>query len=115
MGMIKRNMAIEVGMSPCYVFFTLMFMMEIGMGVDVVVLYLCMERADIGIAMGAGSDIAIEAGDITLMRNGLRAVESAILLARRTMTTMKQNLFWAFIIRWWTFRVRPAFCTPSGA
>ena len=54
-------------------------------------------QADIGIAMGAGSDIAIEAGDITLMRNDLRAVESAILLARRTMTTMKQNLFWAFI------------------
>ncbi|WNM63529.1 heavy metal translocating P-type ATPase [Candidatus Nitrospira neomarina] len=54
-------------------------------------------QADIGIAMGAGSDIAIEAGDITLMRNDLRAVGSAIELARQTMKTMKQNLFWAFI------------------
>lgn len=53
-------------------------------------------QADIGIAMGAGSDIAIEAGDVTLMRNDLRAVESAFLLARHTMKTMKQNLFWAF-------------------
>ena len=54
-------------------------------------------QADIGIAMGAGSDIAIEASDITLMRNDLRAVGSAIELARQTMKTMKQNLFWAFI------------------
>lgn len=54
-------------------------------------------QADIGIAMGAGSDIAIEAGDITLMRHDLRAVGSAIELARQTMKTMKQNLFWAFI------------------
>ncbi len=54
-------------------------------------------QADIGIALGAGSDIAIEAGDITLMRNDLRAVGSAIELARQTMKIMKQNLFWAFI------------------
>jgi Cu+-exporting ATPase len=54
-------------------------------------------QADIGIAMGAGSDIAIEASDVTLMRNDLEAVASAILLARQTMKTMKQNLFWAFI------------------
>lgn len=54
-------------------------------------------QADIGLAMGAGSDIAIEAGDVTLMRNDLRAVGSAILLARQTLTTMKQNLFWAFL------------------
>ncbi|GJL68666.1 MAG: copper-translocating P-type ATPase [Nitrospirales bacterium] len=54
-------------------------------------------QADIGIAMGAGSDIAIEASDVTLMRNDLRAVGSAIGLARQTMKTMKQNLFWAFI------------------
>lgn len=50
-------------------------------------------QADIGLAMGAGSDIAIEAGNVTLMRNDLRAVGSAILLARQTLTTMKQNLF----------------------
>ncbi|WP_447965456.1 heavy metal translocating P-type ATPase [Nitrospira sp. Ecomares 2.1] len=54
-------------------------------------------QADIGIAMGAGSDIAIEASDVTLMRNDLHAVGSAIELARQTMKTMKQNLFWAFI------------------
>ncbi|MDT3776510.1 heavy metal translocating P-type ATPase [Nitrospira sp. MA-1] len=54
-------------------------------------------QADIGIAMGAGSDIAIEASDVALMRNDLRAVGSAIELARQTMKTMKQNLFWAFI------------------
>jgi Cu+-exporting ATPase len=54
-------------------------------------------QADIGIAMGAGSDIAIEASDVTLMRNDLRAVGSAIQLSRQTMKTMKQNLFWAFI------------------
>jgi len=54
-------------------------------------------QADIGIAIGTGSDIAKEAGDVTLMRPDLRAVESAILLARQTMRTMKQNLFWAFI------------------
>jgi Cu+-exporting ATPase len=47
--------------------------------------------------MGAGSDIAIEASDVTLMRNDLRAVGSAIQLSRQTMKTMKQNLFWAFI------------------
>ncbi len=54
-------------------------------------------QADIGIAMGTGSDIAIEASDVTLMRQDLRAVGSAIQLARQTMKTMKQNLFWAFI------------------
>ncbi len=54
-------------------------------------------QADIGIAMGTGSDIAIAASDVTLMRHDLRAVGSAIQLAQQTMKTMKQNLFWAFI------------------
>ena len=54
-------------------------------------------QADIGIAMGTGADIAMDAGDVTLMRGGLDAVVDAILLSRRTMRTMKQNLFWAFI------------------
>ncbi len=54
-------------------------------------------QSDVGIAIGTGSDIAIEAGDITLMRGDLRAAVQAIELARATMRTMRQNLFWAFV------------------
>ncbi len=54
-------------------------------------------QADVGISIGTGSDIAIEAGDITLMRGDLRAAVQAIELARATMKTMRQNLFWAFV------------------
>ncbi len=54
-------------------------------------------QADVGISIGTGSDIAIEAGDITLMRGDLRAAVEAIELARATMRTMRQNLFWAFV------------------
>ena len=53
-------------------------------------------QADIGIAMASGADIASEAADVTLMRNDLEAVAKALLLSRKTMTTMRQNLFWAF-------------------
>ena len=52
--------------------------------------------ADIGIALGAGTDVAIEAGDITLISNDLRLVPAAIKLSFRTMKVIKQNLFWAF-------------------
>jgi Cu+-exporting ATPase len=52
--------------------------------------------ANVGIAVGAGSDIAIEAGDITLMRDDLLLVASAIKLSSLTMRIIKQNLFWAF-------------------
>jgi len=47
--------------------------------------------------VGSGTDIAIEAADVTLMRGDLGGVATAIALSRRTMTTMKQNLFWAFV------------------
>ncbi|MGA2274546.1 MAG: heavy metal translocating P-type ATPase [Bryobacteraceae bacterium] len=53
-------------------------------------------QADLGIAMGSGTDIAIEAGDITLMRGNLQGVPGAIELSRRTMRVIRQNLFWAF-------------------
>ena len=54
-------------------------------------------QADVGLTMASGSDIAMEAGDVTLMRSDLTGVAAAIALSRATMRVMRQNLFWAFV------------------
>jgi Cu+-exporting ATPase len=54
-------------------------------------------KADVGVAMASGTDLAAEAADVTLMRSTLESVVQALVLARKTLATMKQNLFWAFI------------------
>ncbi|MGK7223453.1 heavy metal translocating P-type ATPase [Kocuria flava] len=53
-------------------------------------------QSDLGIAMGTGTDVAIEASDLTLVRGDLRTAVDAVRLSRRTLTTIKGNLFWAF-------------------
>jgi len=53
--------------------------------------------ADIGFAIGSGTDIAVEAADIVLVRNDLHTLVQAVRLSRKTMTNIKQNLFWALI------------------
>ena len=53
-------------------------------------------RADVGVAMGGGSDIAVESGDIVLMKSDLRDAVRAVRLSRLTLRTVKENLFWAF-------------------
>jgi Cu+-exporting ATPase len=54
-------------------------------------------QADVGVAMGAGTDVALEAGSVTLMRDDLLGVVDAIGLSRRTMRIIRQNLFWALV------------------
>jgi Cu+-exporting ATPase len=54
-------------------------------------------QADVGLTMASGADIAMDAGDVTLMRSDLKGVAAAVTLSRRTMRVMRQNLFWAFV------------------
>ena len=53
-------------------------------------------RADLGVAIGTGADVAIEASDVTLVGGDTRAIARAVELSRSTMTVIRQNLFWAF-------------------
>ncbi len=55
-----------------------------------------LKKSDVGIAMGTGTDIAIETGDIILVKGNLSGIVSAILLSKETFKKIKQNLFWAF-------------------
>lgn len=57
---------------------------------------LALTRADIGIAIGAGTDVAIDAADVVLMKNNLKSIPAAIRLSRATLRNIRQNLFWAF-------------------
>ena len=54
-------------------------------------------QSDVGIAMGTGTDVAIESADITLLGGDISKIPQAIKLSKKTMATIKQNLFWAFI------------------
>ncbi len=72
-------------------------------------------RSDVGIAIGAGTDIAIESADVVLMKDSLEDVASAVQLSRAVVRNIHMNLFWAFFIIFWVFLWRRArFSPPLG-
>ena len=72
-------------------------------------------QADVGVAIGTGTDVAVEAADVALVRGDLHGLADAIALSRRTMRVMKQNLFWAFIYNVISIPVAAGALYPSFA
>jgi Cu+-exporting ATPase len=85
-------------------------------------------QADVGVAMGSGADVAVAAGDVTIMRGDLGSVAHVLALSRATMRVMRQNLFWAFaynvigipiaagvLYPWWGIRLSPVLASAAMA